>query len=533
MMTPAAAASTAALLLLMPSMLQPASGFKLVIDSNTMTPSDLATASKGLLRADGSYSIFVNTINASDALWKSYFAGISPLTGPSLQFTEENPGSFDSCKMYERLQGRPPTASMGYHETGIVAGMTLLTDAEIDQQAKECKAPVNVLTRAFCKTASNKLEPGDDPAWIVNTTRALKNPNVFGVEMEFTPGWPNSGQGCGSVDLINFALSLNKTAMLLLPVYVHNKNEEAWENIRDLVTGLFHAGAPMHSDSVILALARYDTRPPRGPVPWWGKTGNTVEHCYDWIQAHRSNASITRAKSDDSEVPAGSPHKPHPLPRWAPTFNMSLSTIIMPCDSHKFITDPTIRKFGVVDLDWSNSKQLWVNESPMQCEENLVKQAIIMKQETPLSKVWVYRDPVLAMPWFTTVRRIMDDEDYRPWFLKFKNGSDGRGALAHDGDGTYHHPVCDHNYDPPKCSDLFHSQTQTPGHPTGDGNCDKACDCGRVPCGMYLFDHRSKAVIHGQSFVDWLVHNLTVSPTGLLHPGECRSSFFASCGATQ
>ena len=155
-----------------------------------------------------------------------------------------------------------------------------------------------------------------------------------------------------------------------------------------------------------------------------------------------------------------------------------------------------------------------------------MKQAIIMKQETPDAKVWVYRDAVLAMPWFTAVRRIMDDEAYRPWFLKFKDGADGRGPLHHDGDGTYHHPVCDHNYSPPKCSDLFHSQTQTPGHPTGDGNCvNGPCDCGRVPCGMYLFDHRSTAVINGQTFRDWLVHNLTVSPTGLLHPaidGTCE-----------
>ena len=42
-----------------------------------------------------------------------------------------------------------------------------------------------------------------------------------------------------------------------------------------------------------------------------------------------------------------------------------------------------------------------------------MKQAIIMKEETPESKVWVYRDPVLAMPWFTSVRTILDDQDYR------------------------------------------------------------------------------------------------------------------------
>ena len=44
------------------------------------------------------------------------------------------------------------------------------------------------------------------------------------------------------------------------------------------------------------------------------------------------------------------------------------------------------------------------------------------------------------------------------------------------------------------------------------------CDCGRVPCGFYLFDHRSSAVVNGQSLRQWLVHNLTVSPTGILHP---------------
>jgi hypothetical protein len=73
--------------------------------------------------------------------------------------------------------------------------------------------------------------------------------------------------------------------------YVHNKNKPAWQNIEDLVTGLIASGAPMHSDKVILALARYDTKPPRGPVAWWGKEGNTVQHAYDWIQAHRANAS--------------------------------------------------------------------------------------------------------------------------------------------------------------------------------------------------------------------------------------------------
>lgn len=41
-----------------------------------------------------------------------------------------------------------------------------------------------------------------------------------------------------------------------------------------------------------------------------------------------------------------------------------------------------------------------------------------------------------------------------------------------------------------------------------------AKNCG----GTSLFDHRSTAHVDGQSLQDWLVHNLTVSPTGVLHP---------------
>eukprot|EP01052_Picozoa_sp_SAG31_P058898 SAG31_NODE_18252_length_642_cov_0.937385_1_plen_55_part_10 len=44
---------------------------------------------------------------------------------------------------------------------------------------------------------------------------------------------------------------------------------------------------------------------------------------------------------------------------------------------------------------------------------------------------------VNAYPWMTTVRKIMDDPAYEVWFLHFKNGTDGKGPLDHDGDGTY------------------------------------------------------------------------------------------------
>ena len=85
----------------------------------------------------------------------------------------------------------------------------------------------------------------------------------------------------------------------------------------------------------------------------------------------------------------------------------------------------------------------------------------------------------------TSVRRLLDDPAYDVWFLKYAN---------YNGSGTFKNPACDYNFSPPKCSHLWHSQTQTPQHKDwahnasippdfGDGMCAEACDCGRVPCG--------------------------------------------------
>lgn len=182
-------------------------------------------------------------------------------------------------------------------------------------------------------------------------------------------------------------------------------------------------------------------------------------------------------------------------PTWPPTFDMALSTTVMPCNNAELMSSgpnwPTIRGYGLIDIDWSNAKQKWINTSPMTCEEDLLKQAQLIKANNTLGKrqkVWIYRNAVWGMPWMTHTRKLLDDPAYDVWFLRFKNGSDGRGPLYHDGDGTYKSSVCDHNFSPPKCSELYHgAQFQTPGFPHGDGNCVKPCDCGRVPCGPYLF----------------------------------------------
>lgn len=139
---------------------------------------------------------------------------------------------------------------------------------------------------------------------------------------------------------------------------------------------------------------------------------------------------------------------------WQLRYNMSRSTIFMPCNDSGF-TDPQISAdWGVVDFDWSNGKRAWTLAQPMDCEERLVSQAELVKSVNPDAKVWVYRNLVKALPWYSSVREKMLDPAYAGFFLKF----DAKNSTP------YHVPQCSvstiGNED--KCSKFYHDQEQTP-----------------------------------------------------------------------
>ena len=80
----------------------------------------------------------------------------------------------------------------------------------------------------------------------------------------------------------------------------------------------------------------------------------------------------------------------------------------------------------------------------MQSEELLDTQAAILKAIRPEVKIFVYRNIVKALPWFTSVREIINDPAYAGFFLPFESNE------------TYHVPQCDKNWSPPRCTDLYH-----------------------------------------------------------------------------
>ena len=153
--------------------------------------------------------------------------------------------------------------------------------------------------------------------------------------------------------------------------------------------------------------------------------------------------------------------------------------------------------------DWSNAKAAWAMASPMDCEERLLSQARLTKYANKDTNVFVYRNLVKALPWFTTVREKILDPAYAGWFIRFSG--------KHD----YHVPDCAAENNS-KCSVFYHDQEQTPAVPTPsnphpDGSCPPTgCDVGRdLPCGEYVFDHRN------ESLREFLINELFLGKTGM------------------
>lgn len=70
----------------------------------------------------------------------------------------------------------------------------------------------------------------------------------------------------------------------------------------------------------------------------------------------------------------------------------------------------------------------------MNDEELLFQQVQMTTAASPGTTVWVYRCSVYAYPWYTSVRTILDDPAYKPWFIQFKP------------EGPWYSPKCDDNY---------------------------------------------------------------------------------------
>ena len=67
--------------------------------------------------------------------------------------------------------------------------------------------------------------------------------------------------------------------------------------------------------------------------------------------------------------------------------------------------------------DWSNNLAGWSSSTPMDNDERQLDQVKMIKDDpatADYTKVWIYRNSVYGYPWFTEVRKILDNPEYAP-----------------------------------------------------------------------------------------------------------------------
>ena len=189
------------------------------------------------------------------------------------------------------------------------------------------------------------------------------------------------------------------------------------------------------------------------------------------------------------------------LPPWPPTFSLQRSTIGMPANESGYLDVGLASKFGIIDLDWSNSKAHWSAAQPMNDEELLIEQAAEIKAASGgKTRVFVYRNLVKALPWYTTVRERLDNPAYESWFLKYRTDR-----------ANFTSPACDPHFSPPRCSKFYHDQANMGS--IRPYCASQQCDCGKHPCGEYLWNHAN-----GSQLREFLLHEFVAGATGLSNP---------------
>ena len=78
-----------------------------------------------------------------------------------------------------------------------------------------------------------------------------------------------------------------------------------------------------------------------------------------------------------------------PPPKWQQTWNMSRSTVIMPCNTSGWFDPAEAARYGLVDIDWSNARAQWARHRPMDDDARLATEVAMVKAINPQTHVWI------------------------------------------------------------------------------------------------------------------------------------------------
>ena len=151
-------------------------------------------------------------------------------------------------------------------------------------------------------------------------------------------------------------------------------------------------------------------------------------------------------------------HPPKPRsanPPWKPTWNMSMSTIIFPCNHSGFFSAEQAAQYGLVSIDFENTMDDWAFAKPTDQESRSLRQAEMIKAINPDTKVLVYRNLAKAEAMQASVLDKLEDPRFAGFFLKFAKTAPFRN-------GSYHVTKCGAGKNSTICSDFYHDLIDTP-----------------------------------------------------------------------
>jgi len=110
-------------------------------------------------------------------------------------------------------------------------------------------------------------------------------------------------------------------------------------------------------------------------------------------------------------------------PRWAPTWNLTQSTVIEPGHTAGYF-DPG-HTFGLVSLDWSVARGTWFsgNTSNTTCEAAHRENCRLLKAAGKVTRCFGYHNTELALEWLESQRAIMRDPRNKDLFLQYQPGN--------------------------------------------------------------------------------------------------------------
>ena len=114
-------------------------------------------------------------------------------------------------------------------------------------------------------------------------------------------------------------------------------------------------------------------------------------------------------------------------PTWAPTWNLTQSTVIQPSGDSYFIPK---HPWGLISLDWSVARSIWFrgNTSNTTCEATSRRGCAMLKAAGLATRCFIYHNQELGLEWLETQRAVMASNP--EYFLRYLPGNTGNKPVG-------------------------------------------------------------------------------------------------------